>query len=146
LDRIQKEERVQRQDGKVFEIGNVAIEEERYRSPDYKFEAEDCHLSSTGHLKIFRLTPISGKPPSFTARWDGGSREPGKERFELDIDMEGMSNDEIRKFKGDKCGYSGHHTVSDAPDSHRYQILLKTPNAMIFDATVSFTLLRKLAL
>jgi hypothetical protein len=67
MDRRKKEEWVQRQDGKVFDAGNVTIDEERYRSPDYKFEVEDCHLSSTGHLKIFRLMPISGKPLSFTA-------------------------------------------------------------------------------
>jgi hypothetical protein len=146
MDRKQKEQRVQQQDGKVFDVADLTINV-RYQSQDYICQRGNGSLTPTGHLIVFKLTPVSSKPPSFVARWDGGSREPGKqERFDLDIDMVGMSKDEVEKFERGQAGYSGHHTTKiHAPTGHGYEILVKTPNGEVFDATVSFTLHRRQA-
>src|SRR3954447_8115125 len=111
MDRKQKEQRVQQHDGKVFNVGEPVVNV-RYQSPDYVFEDGPRGLTSTGRFIVFRLTPISGKPTSFEPRWDGGSRDSGKqERYDLDIDMVGVSRREAKKFERGQAGYSGHHTT-----------------------------------
>lgn len=136
---------VQRQDGKVFDITNLVITEQ-HRSPDYCCETGPCTLAETGELVLFRILPISDEAlPSFRARWDGGSREPGKqERFELDIDIVGVSKAEKRKFEKGLDGYSGHHAKKIAADRHLYEARIATPRGRIFEATVSFSLARKM--
>jgi hypothetical protein len=145
MDRNQKEQRVQKADGKVFNIADFT-KNVRYQSQDYIFQQGDGSLTPTGHLVIFRLERISGEPLSFVARWDGGSREPGKSKFELDIDMCSKEKDEVKKFIGGQAGYSGHHAIkkTDVSNCHCYEVLIKTPNDVVFEATVSFTVHRQL--
>ena len=144
MTRNEKEQRIQKQDGKVFENFKVEIHQ-TYRNPRYTLSEQTANeISPTGLLKVFELYP-SGGGPSFTARWDGGSRDEGKkERYDLDIDIEGVSNEERSRFKNGQGGYSGHHTTEVPSNAGRaYHVSLCTPGEMIFEGTVCFNLLRK---
>ena len=63
---------------------------------------------------------------------------PTKIRYDLDIDIIGVSDEEIRNFKGCKNGYCGHHT-KQVGSENKYNVLLRTPAGLIFNATISFT-------
>lgn len=145
MTRNEKERRVQKQDGKVF--GNLKVEiHPTYLNPKYTLPKQTANeISPTGLLKVFEINPFEGGP-SFTARWDGGSREVGrKERYDLDIDIDGVSEEERSRFKNGQGGFSGHHTVKVPSDTgHKYQVSLRTPGEMIFEGTVCFSLHRKL--
>jgi hypothetical protein len=106
--RKEKEQRVQKQDGKAFETYNVEMRT-TYLNLKYAFSKQTANqITPTGRLDVFELNP-SGDGPSFTARWDGGSRDVGKEeRYDLDIDIHGVSDEEKRRFKNGQGGYSGH--------------------------------------
>jgi hypothetical protein len=148
MSRKAKEERVQRHDGKVFEIRDVKICEED-RSPNYRLlEHSPAELTPTGHLRIFELLPTSDGQPAFEARWDGGSRETGKqERQDLDIDIKGVSSFTKRRFKNGTHGYSGHHSVRDTSAKGRvYDVEICIPGKRVFKGTVSFSVHRKLGL
>jgi len=144
--RKEKEELVRKQDGKAFETQNVKILQQTYLNPKYILSEQTANeISSTGQLNVFEIRP-SGDGPSFTGRWDGGSRDAGKkERCDLDIDIDRVSKRQQRRFKKGKGGYSGHHTAKVASDTgHTYQVSLCTPDERIFDGIVCFNLLRKL--
>jgi hypothetical protein len=135
--------RALKQDGKVFDVVNVA-KTERYLKPDYRCEAGTGTREPTGKLTVFRLIPRDEKLPSFEARWDGGNRETNRERFDLDIDIQGVSKSEKRKFEKGGGGYSGHHaTEIPVTEGHAYEVSIATPAGKIFDGTVSFTLCRQ---
>src|SRR5438067_11595199 len=111
-----------KQDGRVFEV-NCEIEQ-TYLNPKYNLSKEEpaAVLSPTGWLKIFNLTPISWPGPSFVGRWDGGSRDVGKtERFDLDFDIYGVSEEEREWFKNGKNGYSGHNSTRVSVEGWRYE-------------------------
>jgi hypothetical protein len=145
MDRREKENRVSKQDGKVFEIRDLRIAE-RYRSDEYILStSEVAAISPTGHLAIFDLRPVAESGPSFVGRWDGGSRSAGKERDDLDIDIERVSKAVARQFKNGEAGYSGHHSMRvPIPNERVYQVLICIPGKMIFDAAVSFSVHRKI--
>jgi hypothetical protein len=143
MTRKEKEQRIQKQDGKVFENFSVEIRP-TYLNPTYTLSDQTANeISPTGLLKVFELNS-SGDGPSFTARWDGGNRSGGSERYELDMDIHGVSDQERIRFKHGLGGYSGHHTTKlESNKGHAYQVSLKTPNELIFEGTVCFNLLRK---
>ena len=145
MTRKEKEERIQKEDGKAFETFNIKIDV-TYLNPKYQFSEQTANvMSGNGLLKVFELNP-SGDGPSFIGRWDGGSRDPGKtERYDLDIDIYRVSREEKRRFKKGERGYSGHHTTKAGSDKgHKYQVSLCTPNEKIFEGTVCFNLHRKI--
>jgi hypothetical protein len=147
MDRKEKETRVLKQDGKVFEIHDLRIDE-RYRSEEYSLSKPDVPaITPTGRLVIFELRPVGASGPSFVGRWDGGSRSAGKqERDDLDIDIEGVSRRVVRQFERGEAGYSGHHTTKvPTPKGKAYRVCICIPQKMIFDGTVSFSGLRKMA-
>lgn len=147
MDRKEKETRVLKQDGKVFEIHDLRIDE-RYRSEEYSLSKVDLPaITPTGRLIIFELRLVGGSGPSFVGRWDGGSWSAGKqERDDLDIDIEGVSRSVVRQFERGKAGYSGHHSTRVPTVTTRaYQVCICIPEKMIFDGTVSFSVLRKMA-
>jgi hypothetical protein len=135
----------QKKDGKAFETYNIEINR-TYLNPKYTLSKETANVrTGEGLLKVFKLNP-SGDGPSFVGRWDGGSRDPGKkERYDLDIDIYGVSDEEKLRFKKREGGYSGHHTSKVESDrGHKYQVSLCTPDEKIFEGTVCFNLLRKI--
>jgi hypothetical protein len=135
----------QKQDGKAFETYNVEIRA-IYLNPKYTLSKQTANvMTGNGLLKVFELNPSRGGP-SFIGRWDGGSRDPGKtERYDLDIDIYRVSDEEKRRFKEGEGGYSGHHTIKMATDrGHKYQVSLCIPDEKIFEGSVCFNLLRKL--
>lgn len=148
MTRKEKEEAVQREDGKAFNTYAIDIEQ-NHLSPSYQVVKRPSHaISGTGLLKVFELTgPPNG--PSFVGRWDGGSRGEGqKKKFDLDIDIRGVSPTQEYDFKHCKNGYAGHH--ADRVESDRgwkYQVRVRTPeDGLIFEATVCFNLHRKVGL
>lgn len=142
----EKEQRVFKEDGKVFEISNLMIHEE-YRNPDYSLvKCATNGLAPNGLLALFELQRISGTGPSFVGRWDGGSRDEGKtERQDLDIDIKGVTKSERQCFKDEERGYSGHHSEPlQSATCHVYEVHIRTPEeGTIFKATVAFSVLRK---
>jgi hypothetical protein len=145
MERDEKIKHVQQKDGKVFDTKNINVQQ-RYLNTDYNLVEESGKLGLTGHLAVFRLEPKKPGLPSFAARWDGGNRSTGRERTDLDIDIYGVPDEEVKKFRAMKDGYSGHHTNSISNDSHTYDVSIKTPSVPVFDGTVSFRLLRKMEL
>jgi hypothetical protein len=94
----------------VFEISNVEIEQ-TFLNPEYDLSQQPvANISITGWLVIFNVTPKSRSGPCFVGRWDGGSRDARKtERYDLDIDINGISKAQQLLFKRGESGYSGHH-------------------------------------
>jgi hypothetical protein len=133
-----------REDGRVFEVEGAI--ETRYLNAGYVLaQDEPAALSLTGWLRIFTLAPIAGAGPSFEARWDGGSREPGKiERYDLDIDISGVSSEEARLFKKSTNGYSGHHATRISGNAWDYEVAIKIPRGAVFEAVVRLRFHRKL--
>jgi hypothetical protein len=142
MTRREKEQRIQKEDGKAFETYGVEINK-TYLNPNYTLSYEAAsEISPTGLLKLFELKP-SGERPLFIGRWDGGNREGGKpERNDLDIDIYGVSDEERRRFKNGE-GYSGHRTKAADNTGRVYHVSLRTPDEAIFEGTVRFNLLRK---
>lgn len=135
----------QEKDAKAFETYNIEIDV-TYLNPKYTPPKQTANVrTGEGLLKVFELNP-SGDGPSFVGRWDGGSRDPGKtERYDLDIDIYGVSDEEQLRFKKGERGYSGHHTTKvESERGHKYQVSLCTPDEKIFEGTVCFNLLRKI--
>jgi hypothetical protein len=146
MDREIKEQRVQQPDGKVFHARDLEIEV-RHQDRRYTCNHGDGQLTPTGQLVVFVLTPDCTTLPSFVARWDGGKRGPGnQERFDLDIDMLGKADD-VWKFRKCRGGYCGHHTNRIfSTKGWGYDLLVKIPSGVIFDATCRFTLHRRVGL
>jgi hypothetical protein len=143
--REEKVRRIKQKDGKVFEISKVEIDP-TYLNSHYRVSQQTFHeINEMGLLKVFELTPLVAGP-SFTARWDGGSRDAGKtERSELDFDIDGVSQEERNHFKNCRRGYFGHHTSRMPSDEgHTFQVSLSIPGERIFEGTVRFRILRKL--
>jgi hypothetical protein len=147
MNRTDKVNKVRRQDGKVFEINGLTIGE-GYLNPNYSLLKRDSAvLEATGSFYIFELRPKSEGRPSFSGRWDGGSRDQRKvERYDLDIDISGVSIAEQRRFRNEENGYAGHHPKRIASTlAHVYKVSIRTPNdGVIFDGTVSFSVHRKM--
>jgi hypothetical protein len=147
MTRKEKEQKVLKEDGKVFEISNLMIYE-ACRNPNYSLvKCATNAITPTGYLVVFELQPISGIGPSFVGRWDGGSRDEGKtERQDLDIDISGVPESERRRFENQQGGYSGHHSKRlRSATGHVYEVYIRTPKeGTIFEATVTFGVLRKL--
>ena len=147
MNRAEKESKVLRQDGKVFEANHLKINE-RYLNPNYSLvKCDPAVLEPNGLLKLFELRPKSGTGPSCIWRWDGGSRDPGKvEREDLDIDITGVSEAEKLRFEDGKDGNAGHHSKRIASTTGRtYEVVIRRPTGnTIFDGTVSFCVHRKM--
>jgi len=134
-----------KKDGKAFETFNIE-RDVTYLNQKYTLSKQTANvMTGNGLLKVFELNPSEGGP-SFIGRWDGGSRDVGKkERYDLDIDICGVSDEEKDRFERNQSGYSGHHTTKVESDrGHKYQVSLRTPDGVIFDGTVRFNLLRKM--
>lgn len=147
MSRDEKERRVQIEDGKAFDTYNIEIRE-TYLNPKYTLGKHASHaISRTGLLKVFELMP-SQDGPLFVGRWDGGSRGSGKqERFDLDVDIQGVSKGAKRRFKKGEEGYAGHHTTKiDSDRGWKYEVCIRTPEGLIFEGTVCFNLHRKVGL
>jgi hypothetical protein len=135
----------QKKDGRAFETYNIEIDV-TYLHPKYSLSKQTANVrSGEGLLKVFELNP-AGDGPSFIGRWDGGSRDPGKtERYDLDIDIYRVADEEKLRFKYGQGGYSGHQTKKvDSGKGHKYRVSLCTPDEKIFEGTVCFNLLRKI--
>ena len=125
-------------DGRVFEIRDINATI-RCLHPDYEYLECDGRLADNDWLLIFELRPKITTLPSFKARWDGGNRSaPHTIRYDLDIDIHGVSDAEVEQFKKCKGGYSGHHTIQ-VDGKNEYIVYLITPAGLIFDATISFS-------
>ena len=132
MDRQQKINKVNNQDGRVSKVSNLEVQPTAIH-PDYRSEPCDGILSETGKLEVLKVVSKAGNGPYFIARWDHKPEH-------LDIDMHGASNSEIRKFKSNEDGFAGHHSrrVTD-PDKRLFEIKIETPAGVIFDGTVSFS-------
>jgi hypothetical protein len=125
-------------DGRVFVIHNINATT-RYIHPNYDYVVGDGILSETGRVVIFELRPKQPDDPGFVARWDGGNRAiPDKIQYAVDIDIVGPSNAEQRRFRNDQNGYSGHHAHQPSDEQNTYEVYIKTPAGLVFDATISF--------
>lgn len=147
MNRAEKEDKVQKQDGKIFEISNLAIDV-RCLHPNYSLlKPAIPALKDTGLLCIFKLQPKFGDGFFFLGRWDGGSRDQGKvKREDLDIDIGNVPKVEQHRFENGENGYAGHHSIRIVSTAGRaYKVTIRTaPDNMIFDGTVYFSVHRKM--
>lgn len=134
MDRQQKIERTKNRSGRVSEVSNLQLTPNHIDS-DYQSEHCDGVLSETGYLQVLKIVRKDGAGPSFVARWDQKAEQ-------LDIDMHGGTNNAAKKFKGGNDGYSGHHTSrSSNPNTRIFDVTIKTPGAVVFVGTVSFSVI-----
>jgi hypothetical protein len=132
MDRQEKIERIKNKNGKIIKITNVDVDPE-YIHSNYAVEKCECVLTETGLLRIAKFCPKDGVGPSFFARWD-------QRPHELDIDIEGVSQEKIHDFKNGKNGYGGHHTdKSDDPARRKFELQIKTPDELVFHGTIGFS-------
>jgi hypothetical protein len=146
LNREQKLVKLQKEDGKVFEAKDIAIDV-RFLNPKYVLLKQGTAVpEEMGRINIFELRRKSGDGPFFSARWDGGSRDKGKDRADLDVDIYGVSKAEQRRFKNGANGYAGHHSNKIASTmGHTHEVSITTPkDNLIFSGVVSFSVLRKM--
>lgn len=67
--------KVERKDGKVFEIGQIQLVECSFVNPNYKIElCSKSRITPTGHLPIAMLESNNKTLPRFTLRWDQKNR------------------------------------------------------------------------
>src|SRR5437773_7766160 len=99
MTRDEKDRPVQIHAGKAFASYNIETHK-TYLNPMYTLAGDVSHeIGRTGLLKVFELKS-SQNGPSFIGRWDGGSRVSAKqETLALDIDIEGVSDADKRRFK-----------------------------------------------
>jgi hypothetical protein len=112
-------------DGRVFDIRDIEADI-RYLHTDYEYANGDGSLSDANddRVLVFHLTPKLTNLPSFVGRWDGGNRSvPTKIRYDLDVDIRGVSDEEVRQFKSGKKGYDGHHT-EQVGSENKYKVRL----------------------
>ena len=141
-----KEEEIQKEDGKASKASNITINA-TYLDPKYAIPPPQTiiEIRPRGPLVLFEINP-SREGPSFIARFDGGSRDEGKEeQCFLDIDIKGVSDEEELRFKKGEDGYSGHQTKGVQSDTEwKFPVFLCTPDRVIFEGTVCFNLHRKM--
>jgi hypothetical protein len=96
MTRKEKEKQIQKEDGKAFEVSNIQIQTV-YLSPKYTLVEQSANtITSTGLLRVFDLKCVVAGP-SFTARWDGSSRDSGNdERYDLDVDIVGVVKEDTQ--------------------------------------------------
>jgi hypothetical protein len=93
--------------------------------PKYQLKFHSSSLASdTGHLELFRLAPLEGELPTFSARWD---LKPNT----IDIDLIGDA-EASKAFKAAADGYKGHHTVVVSVSPRIYQVDIQTPAGIVF--------------
>jgi hypothetical protein len=124
-------------DGRVFEIRDINADT-RYLHPEYEYLTGDRRIADDDRLIVFELRSKKAALPSFSARWDGGNRSVhSRIRYDLDIDI--LDPAETNRFKNEKDGYHGHHTIQVGTEN-KYIVDLKIPVVgLIFDATITFS-------
>ena len=133
-----KKEQVARQDGKAFRTNTVRVEKEEYKDPQYTIETYGSRgIGETGLLEIGRIVPVVSGLPRFLLRWD--------ERQEaLDVNIEGISEAEVERFKRGQGGYKGHHTVRIPGCSARvFRADIRIPRRRIFAGNILVALHRE---
>jgi hypothetical protein len=123
--------------GLVMSLSNLDITHEQL-DPDYDLIKHDLKRGETGLLSAFSLiAKISGKP-SFRARMDDGSDRRRKDP-ELDLDIEGVTDEVKTWFKQGRNDYYGHHTLRQSDNPRRtFDVEIGTPAGIVFKGEVSF--------
>jgi hypothetical protein len=104
--------RVEKKDGKVFEITQIQIVGEYWIASDYKLELfSHCRITPTGHLSVARLTPSEENLPIFTLRWDQKAKT-------IDVDIDKVDSSIEKKFKRSRGGCDGHHSKEGNINNH----------------------------
>jgi hypothetical protein len=125
--------RVKNQSSIAFKVTNLRVVW-KHIHPEYRYEACEGGIAENGRLDVLKLVHADDGCPSFSARWD---QRPD----ELDIDIHHPSDAVVDDFKGGKNGYRGHHTKQfDGLNSRTFEVIIKTPEGLIFDGTASFAL------
>jgi hypothetical protein len=131
VDRKSKIKKIRTEHGGVSRVYNLE-RTQKFIHQDYKSEYCDGIRGETGKLEVLKLISNSTDDPHFTARWDQGAEH-------LDIDMHNASRSAIGKFKNNRGGYRGHHTVRSPNLNKRiFEIEIKTPRGLTFEGEVSF--------
>ncbi|MDO9385026.1 MAG: hypothetical protein Q7T86_19440 [Hyphomicrobiaceae bacterium] len=108
--------------------------------PNYQVEFSASEVSSTGRMVIFKLRPKSSGGPRFEGRWDNKQEE-------LDVDAFEATDEEIRQFKAEACGYAGHHNgkAKFGSSVRTYTVKIVWPGqGTIFEGEVNFKVHRRL--
>jgi hypothetical protein len=122
--------------GYATKVGNLSLNPTSIHS---KYRSELCEgdIAENGRLDVLKLVRKDGGRPCFSARWDQKSDA-------LDIDIHHPSRDVCAQFKHGENGYCGHWTKPTGdPNSRTFEIVITTPEGMIFEGTASFTLTRQ---
>jgi hypothetical protein len=107
---------------------SISITPERTH-PKYQLEFQSNSLATdTGHLELFRLAPLEGGLPTFSARWD---LKPNT----IDIDLIGDAK-ASKAFKAGADRYKGHHTVVVSVSPRIYQVDIQSPAGIVFEGKI----------
>jgi hypothetical protein len=115
---------------------DLVIKEE-FLHPSYSLDmAPDAEATKTGLLRLFSLRPRDPSMPTFHGRWDpkdGMSPRIGSSA--IDLDAEGLSDQEEKAFISGEKGFSGHHSAK--LDEGKHKISITTPQlGKIFDGVL----------
>ena len=109
-----------------------------YCHPQYDFRwCAVCQTEGRGALIIATLEPRDGASPRFLLRWDA-------KKDELNVDIENVSEEAIKLFKGERQGYTGH--VAKRVDAKLFEVKICIPTANVFAGTVGFKIHENIAL
>lgn len=114
-------------------IFNIVIKYE-YIDPEYSLDySEQQEISETGRLNLVNIIPKNNNDPLFKARWDEFDNN-------VDVDMYNVSKSQIKNFKKEEYGYSGHHSNKINSPNRIFSINIQIPAKLIFKGTISFNL------
>ncbi|MFA5132230.1 MAG: hypothetical protein WC444_02795 [Candidatus Paceibacterota bacterium] len=118
---------------RVDKVSNLEFKEE-FISSNYLFKIDESQkLSDTGLLVLFKVEPLDGMLPFFTARWD-------QNYGTLDVDISNVDKNISTLFKSEQKGYSGHHPKRISESKRIYLLNIKTPEGVILLGEISFNI------
>jgi len=133
--------KVRKKNGKVFSLKEVKLLKKYYLSQDYRVELHPYKkITDTGLLIIGELIPVEKELPIFSFRWD-------EKKEELDVDINNVKDAIKNRFKEEKNGYEGHHSIRLQNKKGRvFRINVGLPANDIFQGDIAVPVARELEL
>jgi hypothetical protein len=95
--------------------------------------SENAKTGKKGLLQLFRIDPISGKPPAFLVRIGHDDHEA------VDVDLLGNKLERLA-FRTQAPGYEGHKSQALGTNPRSYRLTIKVPSVgRVFSGTVTMT-------
>lgn len=105
-----------------------------YIDPSYNLTFTDInHISDTGLVELFKITPKELSLPFFKGRWDEKDNQ-------VDIDINNVSKSIYNSFKTGRGGYAGHHSTRLSESPRKFLAEINIPGKLIFRGEITFNI------